>query len=104
LEYGEDALRIILRDMTAKQQFLPEPGTLGEVKSQVREFRALDGLTTPENTIYQFFPVPDLDYTPVKVTISLPKATLAEVDKKAALSGMTRSGFLAKAAARYEVG
>ena len=34
----------------------------------------------------------------VKVTISLPKALLDTVDKKAAVTGMSRSGFLARAA------
>ena len=103
LEYGEDALRIILQDMAERKLSLPVPSSLEEAKEKVCAYRALDGLNTPENTVYQFFPAPSLDYTPIKITVSLAKSVLEEVDKKAGLAGMTRSGFIAKAAQAYEV-
>jgi metal-responsive CopG/Arc/MetJ family transcriptional regulator len=40
--------------------------------------------------------------TPVKVTISLPKAVLAAIDTSAGKHGMTRSGFLAAAASAFD--
>lgn len=52
-----------------------------------------------EEYIIQLFRAPDVDMTPVKVTISLPKSVLASIDAKARKRGFTRSGFLAHAAA-----
>jgi metal-responsive CopG/Arc/MetJ family transcriptional regulator len=52
--------------------------------------------------MYQLIPAPNLDQTPVKVTISLPKAVLDAVDASARNNGMTRSGFLAKAAEGFQ--
>ncbi|MBA4370046.1 MAG: hypothetical protein C0418_00510 [Coriobacteriaceae bacterium] len=39
--------------------------------------------------------------TVAKTTISVPDALLADIDRRAADSGMTRSGFVQEAAARY---
>ena len=39
--------------------------------------------------------------TTVRVNITLPENTLAQIDRKAAKLGMSRSGFLAKAAERW---
>ena len=43
---------------------------------------------------------PDAMEATVRVNITLPENTLAQIDRKAAALGMSRSGFLAKAAER----
>jgi metal-responsive CopG/Arc/MetJ family transcriptional regulator len=40
--------------------------------------------------------------TPVKVTVSLAKSVLADLDARAAKAGQTRSGFIANAVLAYE--
>lgn len=44
---------------------------------------------------------PALAEATVRVNITLPEKTLAQIDRKAAAKGMSRSGFLAKAAERW---
>ena len=44
---------------------------------------------------------PDEAEATVRVNITLPENTLAQIDRKAAKLGMSRSGFLAKAAERW---
>jgi predicted RNase H-like HicB family nuclease len=44
---------------------------------------------------------PALVEATVRVNITLPEKTLAQIDRKAAAKGMSRSGFLAKAAERW---
>lgn len=98
---AEDVLRLVLQDMAAERKEIPSASGLEDVRRMVTEERALDGLSTPENTVYQLVAAPELDMVPVKVTISMPRAVLNEVDEKAKLLGFTRSGFLAHAAKAY---
>ena len=42
-----------------------------------------------------------LDMVPVKVTISVPRSALDEIDKKAKEYGFTRSGLIVRAAQEY---
>ncbi len=44
---------------------------------------------------------PDMDMTPVRINISLPKCVLEGLDRKASARGMTRSALIAKAAQAY---
>jgi hypothetical protein len=48
--------------------------------------------------LFQLFKAPEVDMTPVKISISLPKSTLAAIDEKARQAGLTRSGSLSTAA------
>lgn len=102
MEYGEDILEVVLQDMASEKKPIPVPSSLEEVKKMVKKIREEDGLSIPEEVIYQLFSAPSLDMVPVKVTISLPKAVLEEADKKAKACGFTRSGFLAHAAQVYQ--
>lgn len=58
----------------------------------MEEERALDGLSTPADTVYQLVAAPELDMVPVKVTISVPRSALDEIDKKAKEYGFTVPG------------
>ena len=100
-EYGEDILEETLRELVVSQKSIPDPSLLNEVKEKVILMRQESGLETPIETHYQLFPVPSLDMTPVKITVSLPKAVLAQADKKAREYGFTRSGLLAQAVRAY---
>ena len=48
--------------------------------------------------LFQLFGAPDMDMTPVRINISLPKCVLEGLDRKASARGMTRSALIAKAA------
>ena len=50
---------------------------------------------TPKGEV--FFPLiaaPDMDKTPMNVSLSLPRNALAALDRKAELAGMTREGYI----------
>ena len=71
------------RDRAAERKEIPVPSGLEDVKRKVAEARALDGLETPADTVYQLVAAPELDMVPVKVTISVPRSALDEIDRKA---------------------
>ena len=98
---AEEGLLSELQDMAGQNASIPEPSPLEKVKAKVREEREADGLPFPEDTLFQFIAAPNLDTTPVRVNISIPRGALMEIDEKAKAAGFTRSGFLAHAALEY---
>jgi len=98
---AEDVLRLVLQDKAAERKEIPVPSGLEDVKRKVAETRALDGLETPADTVYQLVAAPELDMVPVKVTISVPRSALDEIDRKAKQYGFTRSGLIVHAAREY---
>ena len=100
MEMAMDAARETLDAYREEGRAIPEPSSLERVRELVeREDREL-GWETPEGTIWQMVPVPEMDKTPVKVTMSFPRYVLRELDRKAKLAGLTRSGYVASLAMR----
>jgi Uncharacterized conserved protein len=98
---AEEVLTMMLRDLAADKKDIPEPSSLAVVKAKTAEhLRGIDHVPAGE-ILYQLIPAPTLDMTPVKVTISLPKAVLEEIDRMAKSEGFTRSGFITHAAQLY---
>jgi predicted RNase H-like HicB family nuclease len=101
MEMATDVLAMMLRDLAESNQPIPEPSPLPAVRDMVaRELQSIDSEAAGE-ILYQLVPAPALDMVPVKLSISMPRAVLAEVDAKAKALGYTRSGFLAHAAQAY---
>jgi hypothetical protein len=99
---ASEVLALMLRDLAGDKKTLPEPSDLDKVREKtVEHLRTIDHRPAGD-IMYQLIPAPNLDQTPVKVTISLPKAVLDAVDASAKNNGMTRSGFLARAAEEYQ--
>ena len=98
VEYGDDIFREMILDLVANKKPVPPPSEMNAVQEKVKALRAEANLPYPENTVYQLFSSPVTDDVPVRVTISLPKNVLEDVDRKAKAGGFTRSGFLAHAA------
>jgi len=96
-----DGLYVALREMAEQNQEIPSPSSLEEVKAKVRKERQEDGLPYPEDTLYQYIAAPDLNMTPVRINITVPRGILSEIDGKAKLAGMSRSGYLVAAAQAY---
>ena len=100
-ENAADALRALLEAMTRDNDPVRPPSGLEEVKAAVRLQREEDGLPYPEETLYQLVLAPNLDATPVRINISVPKGALMEIDEKAKAAGYSRSAFLTHAALEY---
>lgn len=98
VEMASAVLDMMLRDLVESNKPLPEPSTLDVVKEKVQQHLHDIEHTPTGEILYQLIPAPELDETPVKVTISLAKSTLDEIDRQAKSLGYTRSGFLSKAA------
>ncbi len=69
---------------------IPEPSSLEQI------------MADPENrdAVAVLIPLREQAARTVRVNITLPEATLAEIDRYAEAHGFTRSGFLAQAAKR----
>jgi predicted RNase H-like HicB family nuclease len=98
VEYGEDIFREMLLELVENKKPVPAPSDMDKAREMVKALRAEAGLPYPEDTVYQLFAAPKTDDVPVRVTISLPKSLLEQLDRTAKEEGFTRSGFLAHAA------
>ena len=95
MDMARDAVALSLEAYAREKRPLPRPSTLDEAREKVRREDHELGWETPPDTLYQLVPAPDLDRTPVKVTLSMPRNVLDLLDRKAELAGMTRSGYVA---------
>ena len=103
MEMAEDVLKLLLRGLIAAGRQAPSPSPIERVKALTAAHLREIGHETAGEILYQLLPSPNLDMAPVRVSISLPKAVLEEIDAKADAGGFTRSGFLAKAAREYQL-
>lgn len=103
IENATDGLYLAMRGFAEDRLEAPIPSDMNTVIQKVKEERALDNLPYPKDVVYQYIPAPDVNMVPVRVNITVPKSVLVEIDRKAKLAGMSRSGFLVSAAQAYSV-
>lgn len=95
---GADVLAIAAEEYAKARKELPAPSSIEMVEAWSEEQKG-DPLLQPNGRfLFQLFRAPDIDATPVRVSVSFTKSTLQEIDSKAQHAGLTRSGFLAQAA------
>lgn len=73
-----------------------------QARSRIAHWCAEEDLPLPEGTLFQMVPCEEVSTRLVRVNVSFPESVLERIDAKAKLAGMTRSGFLAVAAQRYQ--
>ena len=88
----EESLGLHLEGMIEDGEAVPEPSSLDKI---VKSKDYADAVAV------MVVKVPELAGATVRVNITLAEKTLAQIDRKAAEKGMSRSGFLAKAAERW---
>ena len=96
-----DGLYVALRDIAERNAPIPQASGMAEVVAKVKAERQTDGLSYPADTFYQYIAAPSLDMAPVRISVTIPRSLLQEIDAKAKLAGYTRSGFLTHAALSY---
>lgn len=96
-----EGLYVAMREIAEQNQAIPQPSSLEDVRASVKSMREADGLPYPDDALFQYIPAPAPDMVPVRVNVTIPRAVLGEIDTKAKLAGMTRSGYLAAAALAY---
>ncbi len=87
---AEEALAFHVEGMAEDGEAIPEPSSLEDIMAE------------PDNRdgVAVLIPLREQAARTVRVNITLPEATLAEIDRYAEAHGFTRSGFLAQAAKR----
>ena len=87
----EESLGFHVEGMLEDGEALPEPSPL-DVIVKLKDYKDAFEVMVVK--------APDTPGATVRVNITLPEQTLAQIDRKAAEKGMSRSSFLAKAAER----
>ncbi|MBD5646233.1 MAG: hypothetical protein HDQ89_00945 [Desulfovibrio sp.] len=101
LDMARDALAISLEEYAKERRPLPNPSPVEVLEAAMRSDMQTEGVDKSRKPLLQFFNAPDVDLTPVKLNISMTRGALADIDAKAARLGMTRSGFLVRAAQAF---
>ena len=101
MDMARDVLAISVEEYARAKKDLPAPSSLGQVHEAAAEAMRDEGIDVSRESLVQMFKAPEIDLTPVKLNISMTRAALAGIDEKAQRLGMTRSGFLVKAAQAY---
>jgi predicted RNase H-like HicB family nuclease len=90
----EESLGLHIEGMLEDGEALPEPSTLDAIVKSKDYAGAVAVMVVK---------APETQGATVRVNITLPEKALAQIDRKAAREGMSRSSFLAKAAERWQV-
>jgi predicted RNase H-like HicB family nuclease len=88
----EESLSLHIEGLVEDGEALPEPSTLDAIVKSKDYADAVAVMVVKS---------PDAPDATVRVNITLPEKTLAQIDRKAAQKGMSRSSFLVKAAERW---
>jgi predicted RNase H-like HicB family nuclease len=88
----EESLGLHIEGMIEDGEALPEPSSLDTIVKSKDYAKAVAVMVVK---------APETNGATVRVNITLPEKTLANIDKKAAEKGMSRSSFLVKAAERW---
>ncbi len=88
----EEALGFHIEGMIEDGEAVPEPSTLDEI---------LKAEGYADAVAVMVVKAPETEGATVRVNITLPEKTLAQIDRKSAAQGMSRSGFLVEAARRW---
>lgn len=99
---AQKSLARLLREMAGEKKAIPQPSPIEIARRKTARHIAQRGHDPQGEILYQLIPAPNLDMAPVKVTISIPKSILDEIDAKARECGMTRSGLISRAAMVYK--
>lgn len=102
MEMAADVLEIAVEEYLCARKDLPPPSSLEAVIAWAEEHCHDAGLLADKNYHVQGFAVPDMDMTPVRVSVSIAKSVLQAIDQKAKMANLTRSGLLVEAAKAYQ--
>lgn len=98
-----EALEGHLEAMVDDNDELPEPSNYTDAWTKAKAFFEDDKEPMPEDMTLQLIPASDLTEKPRRINISLRPSTISMIKRKADTLGMTQSGFLAKAAERFQI-
>lgn len=98
---AQDALAITVEEYAKARHELPAPSTLEQVQAVAQKELGDETVDASRPALFQLFGAPDMDMTPVRINVTLPRCVLEGLDRKASARGLTRSAFIARAAQAY---
>ena len=98
---GSDVLAIAVEEYVKARKDLPQPSGREQIEAWAEDQKNDTDLAPGGRFLMQLFRAPDIDSTPVRISVSLAKSTLDFIDEKAKQAGYTRSGFLTAAAQAF---
>lgn len=98
---ASEALTLYVEGALEDGDILPPPSLLPDARQKIAAWCLATGETLPADCLYQLIPAQPRTNRPVRINISLPAQVLESIDRRAQAVGMTRSGFIARAAAAY---
>lgn len=102
--FAIEALALHLEALAEDGLSIPEPSGADEAWAKIRAEQEEMGLgELPTDTQLLLVPAPETAARPRKIMVSFRPPALDMIDRKAAALGMTRSGFLARAAGAFQV-
>ena len=101
MKNAAEALALVVEEYAKSRRTLPGPSDMETVRAWAEKERASGEVDASRECLFPLFAAPEVDMTPVRVTVSIAKSILENIDEKARLAGLTRSGFLVTAAQAY---
>ena len=98
---GADVLAVTVEEYAKARRIMPAPSPLEAVEAWAESQKADSDLDQSRRYLIQLFRAPEIDMTPIRVSVSLAKSVLDDIDNRAKQAGYTRSGFLAAAAQAF---
>ena len=99
-----EAVSLHLVGMFEAGETIPKPSGASEALAKIRAKHEADGFgPLPDETQLLLVPTPEVAARPKRIVLSFRPTVLDMIDRKAAAAGMTRSGFLVRAAEAYQV-
>jgi predicted RNase H-like HicB family nuclease len=101
MQNAAEALALAAEEYARARRTLPLPSGMEAIRTWAEKEKNTGGVDRLRECLFPLFAAPDVDMTPVRVTVSIAKSALETIDAKARLAGLTRSGFLVTAAQAY---
>lgn len=101
LVMAQDVLAMCLAEYASANQPAPKPSDIESLDFKLVEQMEDAGIDTSRKPFIQIVSAPEMETKVVKLNISMPKFSLDAIDKKAERYGLSRSGFLVRAALAY---
>lgn len=101
MDMAKDALAITLEEYTKARKPYPTPSSMESLEAVMQAEMQEEGVDKSRKPLIQLFAAHEQDAAPVKLNISMTRGALRDIDAKATRLGMTRSGFLVRAAQAF---
>ena len=98
-----EALELHLGGLVEDGDPIPAPSGRDEAWEKFVRSRAEENKDISDRMQMQLVPAPDVEDTPVRVNLSVRRHILSMIDRKAEAAGLTRSGFISRAAESFHV-